>query len=138
VLETGIGCAFVAGFEREILGAPDVVARAAARLAREPEQKWMLNQPLEVRRSYIKKVLDPDGDQVAWMLRQSDDVRGSYAREVLGRDADPAHRWMLGQPPEVRLSYVADIIEAGGDQRIWMLRQPDAVRESFIADVLSR
>ena len=72
--------------ERSLLLAPGPIARAAARIAREPEQRWMLCQPLEVRRSYVAGVLDrPDVENAAeiWLLSQSDAVRASYVRDVL-------------------------------------------------------
>jgi hypothetical protein len=75
--------------ERALLLAPDPIARAAGRLASEPEQRWMLRQPRAVRRSYVSDVLDRPGDQhaeQAWMLGQSDAVRESYVREVLRAD----------------------------------------------------
>jgi hypothetical protein len=72
--------------ERTILLAPAAVARAAARFAHEPAQRWMLCQPLEVRRSYAEEVLgraDEPRRREAWMLRQPETVRLSYVREVL-------------------------------------------------------
>ena len=72
--------------ERSILLAPGPIARAVARMARQPEQRWMLCQPLEVRRSYVAEVVDrPDLRNAAeiWLLGQPDEVRASYVREVL-------------------------------------------------------
>lgn len=72
--------------ERSLLLAPGPVARAAARMARAPEQRWMLCQPREVRRSYVAEVLDrPDQPNAAeiWLLRQPNAVRASYVRDVL-------------------------------------------------------
>ena len=72
--------------ERSILLAPGPVARAAARVARGREQRWMLCQPRDVRRSYVVEVLDrPDQRNAAeiWLLRQPNAVRASYVREVL-------------------------------------------------------
>ena len=72
--------------ERSLLLAPGPIARAAARMAREPEQRWMLCQPRAVRRSYVAQVLDrPDQRNAAeiWLLRQPAAVRASYVREVL-------------------------------------------------------
>ena len=52
--------------ERSLLLAPGPIARAAALVAREPVQRWMLCQPLEVRRSYVAGVLDrPDLENAA-------------------------------------------------------------------------
>ena len=72
--------------ERQILTAPDVVARAAAAAVTDPRQRWMLRQPRAVRRSYANEVLGrPDEDRLAeaWMLLQADAVRHSYVAEVL-------------------------------------------------------
>jgi hypothetical protein len=74
--------------KRVLLG-PAAVRNAAARRATEPQERWMLRQSLEVRRSYVRSVLErgatPELEQ-AWMLRQSDAIRQSYASEVLGVD----------------------------------------------------
>jgi hypothetical protein len=75
--------------ERRVLTAPAAVARAAARVAAAPEQRWLLCQPREVRRSFAEEVLGrPDAAlrQQVWMLRQPHDVRESYIREVLRPD----------------------------------------------------
>jgi hypothetical protein len=72
--------------ERSLLLAPSPIARAAARVAREPEQRWMLCQPRDVRRSYVAQVLDRPGVENAaeiWLLRQPNAVRASYVRDVL-------------------------------------------------------
>ena len=101
--------------ERSILTAPGPVARAAALAAREPEQRWMLTQPREVRRSFADEVFgrpDMEERQEMWMLRQPRAVRESFIRQVL----EPQ------DPPPL--------------QEIWMLRQADKVRESYIRDVL--
>jgi hypothetical protein len=103
--------------ERSILTAPAPVARAAALAAREPEQRWMLTQPREVRRSFADEVFGrPDAEerQEAWMLRQPRAVRESFIEHVL----------MEQDPPPL--------------QEMWMLRQPDKVRESYVRDVLER
>jgi hypothetical protein len=71
---------------KRVLLAPSAVRRAAARRAG-PAEAWMLRQPLEVRRSYVRDVLERGGGdelEQAWMLRQSDAVRHSYVEEVLG------------------------------------------------------
>jgi hypothetical protein len=61
------------------------VRRAAA--ARSTGQdRWLLMQPLEVRRSYCREVLDHGGGHAreqAWMLLQPAAVRKSYIKEVL-------------------------------------------------------
>jgi hypothetical protein len=103
--------------ERTFLLAPGPIARAAAWMAGEAEQRWMLSQPREVRRSYVTDVVDrptePHATE-AWMLRQEDAVRDSYVAEVLAERL-PASRqeiWMLGQKKAVRASYVRDVLEA--------------------------
>src|SRR5215211_7989584 len=101
--------------ERSILTAPGSVARAAALAAREDEQRWMLTQPREIRRSFAHEVFgreDADERQEVWMLRQPEAVRESFIQQVLLRE-DPPQR-----------------------QAIWMLRQADKVRESYINEVL--
>jgi hypothetical protein len=79
----------MAPLERQILTAPDFVARAAAAALDDPRQRWMLRQPRAVRRSYAEEVLGaPDEDEraEAWMLLQDEEVRRSYVAEVLGRE----------------------------------------------------
>jgi hypothetical protein len=101
--------------ERAILTAPAAVAKTAAYAAGDPEQRWMLRQPREVRISFAEEVFgrrDAEERQEIWMLRQPRAVRESFIREVLSRE-DP--------PPR---------------QAIWMLRQTDKVRESYLKEVL--
>jgi hypothetical protein len=101
--------------ERSILTAPGPVARAASRAVREPEQRWMLTQPRDLRRSFAEDVFgreDAELQQEIWMLRQPRAVRESFIENVLLRE---------GPPPL---------------QAIWMLRQSDKVRESYLRDVL--
>jgi hypothetical protein len=47
----------------------------------------MLRQSKAVRASYVRNVIDADGDEQLlaerWMLLQADEVRASYVREVL-------------------------------------------------------
>ena len=71
--------------ERQVLTAPDTIARAAARYAADSEQAWMLRQPRALRRSYASEAFGrgETAEQI-WMLRQADDVREAYVREVLG------------------------------------------------------
>jgi hypothetical protein len=72
--------------ERRILTAPAAVARAAAKVAALPEQRWILCQPREVRQSFADEVLgQPDEElrQQIWMLRQRREVRESYIADVL-------------------------------------------------------
>ena len=75
--------------QRRVLLAPSGVARAAARASGDRRARWMLSQPLRVRRSFVRDVLDGDGSLVVdrrreiWMLRQPQAVRESYVRDVL-------------------------------------------------------
>jgi hypothetical protein len=85
----------VASAERQVLLAPDVVARAAARVVSEPEQRWMLLQPRDVRRSFAREVhgrADAELRQQVWLLRQPEAVRESFIREVLLADEAPESR----------------------------------------------
>ena len=101
--------------ERSILTAPGPVARAASHAVREPQQRWMLTQPRELRRDFAEEVFgreDAELRQEVWMLRQPKALRESFIEHVL-----------LHEEP-VRL------------QAIWMLRQADNVRESYVREVL--
>ena len=74
---------------RRVLLGPAAVRRAAARRLG-TQEGWLLRQPLEVRRSYVRDVLDRGGSddvEQAWMLRQPDEVRHSYIEEVLQQRA---------------------------------------------------
>jgi hypothetical protein len=102
---------------RLLLRAPGPIAGAAARLASEPDQRWMLAQPAAVRWSYADEVLGrPDEITLreAWMLRQDAAIRESYIAEVLGARRPPprAEIWMLRQADVVRESYVREVLEA--------------------------
>jgi hypothetical protein len=72
-----------------VLLAPGTVARAAARASSDRRQRWMLQQPLKVRRSFVAEVfdgkasVDPERREEIWMLRQSKAVRESYVKQVL-------------------------------------------------------
>jgi hypothetical protein len=71
---------------RRVLLGPAAVRRAAARRA-QPQEAWLLRQPLDVRRSYVAEVLGRGGGEdleQAWMLLQPDEVRHAYVEEVLG------------------------------------------------------
>ena len=51
-----------------------------------PEQRWLLQQPREIRCSYAEEVLghpDEELQQQIWMLRQDKAVRDSYIAQVL-------------------------------------------------------
>jgi hypothetical protein len=79
----------MASREQRILTAPGPVARAAANLAPEPEQRWLLCQPRDVRRSYAEHVFghpDEELQRQVWMLRQTKAVRESYISKVLLAD----------------------------------------------------
>jgi hypothetical protein len=72
--------------KRVLLG-PGPLRKAAAAQADDPQERWMLCQSADVRRSYVRDVLEKGVDEEAWMLLQPDDVRRSYVTEVLGHDA---------------------------------------------------
>ena len=69
--------------KRVLLG-PASVRKAAARRVLNERERWMLRQPLDVRRSFVREVLERGGNEEAWMLLQPDHVRRSYVAEVLG------------------------------------------------------
>jgi len=76
----------VSAAARRLLLAPGPIARAAALAVDSAQERWMLSQRREVRRSYVAEVVDRPGDENArekWMLAQPDEVRMSYVREVL-------------------------------------------------------
>ena len=102
---------------RTILLAPNAVAKAAALGTGKREERWMLAQPREVRRSYVENVVDGAEDphaQERWMLLQTDAVRLSYVKNVLSHDrtAPPERAWMLKQSRPVRTSYVREVLDA--------------------------
>jgi hypothetical protein len=71
---------------RHVLLAPAAVTRAIAQVDDDPERRWMLRLPRDVRRSFVREVLDAGGGREAqerWLLLQSDDVRRSYVEHVL-------------------------------------------------------
>jgi hypothetical protein len=74
-------------FARAVLLGPDVLSRAAAGRVETAEEAWMLRQSKAVRASYVREVIDAQGDEdrlaEIWMLRRSEEVRESYIREVL-------------------------------------------------------
>ncbi|HEX4733908.1 MAG TPA: hypothetical protein VH247_05795 [Thermoleophilaceae bacterium] len=70
--------------KRVLLG-PGSVRRAAASRTTDPQERWMLRQPAEVRRSFVREVLEKGASEEAWMLLQPDPVRRSYVAEVLDR-----------------------------------------------------
>ena len=101
---------------RELMLAPDLVARAASAAAKGRAEQWMLCQPRAVRRSYVLQVLDAGGGerlQRIWMLRQSTAVRESYLREVARVEgARPEVEWMLAQSDEVRESFIQSVLQS--------------------------
>ena len=102
--------------ERQILTAPHAIARAAAPIAPEREQRWMLKQPRELRRSFADEVFGrPDEEirQQAWMLGQPREIRESFAREVLMKEPDPPREmiWMLFQDDATCRSYARYVLE---------------------------
>jgi hypothetical protein len=72
--------------KRVLLG-PASVRKAAAKRAPDAKERWMLGQPAEVRRSFVREVLEKGVNEEAWMLLQPDEVRHSYVAEVLGNQA---------------------------------------------------
>jgi hypothetical protein len=72
--------------KRVLLG-PASVRKAAARRATDEKERWMLRQSTEVRRSFVREVLEKGGSEEAWMLLQPDEVRRSYVADVLGNQA---------------------------------------------------
>jgi hypothetical protein len=102
--------------ERQMLLAPDVVAKQAARLAPLPEQRWMLRQARRIRKHFAEQVFEREQEDIRqqiWMLRQDDEVRESFVEHVLERQSPRPHQeiWMLRQRPEVRESFVRDVLE---------------------------
>ena len=105
--------------EKQLLLAPDAVARAAAPMAPLREQQWMLRQSRDVRRSFCEEVFgreDEELRQQVWMLHQPRALRESYLDEVLAYDpATPREMvWMLRQDDEICRSY-ARFVLLGGD-----------------------
>jgi len=98
---------------RAVLGGPDFIARRVAGSQSDPQQRWLLGRPREVRRSFLHDVVEEGGDQERWMLLQDETVCRSYVDEVLSLETVPDR------------------------QSIWLLRQPRGVRESYVRDVLS-
>lgn len=100
---------------RRVLLAPGTLARALAAADDDPERRWMLRLPRDVRRSFVAEVIDRGADrrgQERWLLGQADEICRSYADEVLSTrpDADPAEAWLLRQPAEVRASFVREVL----------------------------
>lgn len=108
--------------DRAVLLGPAALARMAARSANGPEARWLLQQPRGVRASYVRKVLDVEGEpdaQEIWMLRQPRGVRASYVKTVLDAEDESNTReiWMLRQLKAVRESYIRDVLGGSPDRR---------------------
>ncbi|RKQ90986.1 hypothetical protein C8N24_0802 [Solirubrobacter pauli] len=99
---------------RAVLGGPDFLARRVAGSQSDPQQRWMLARPRDLRRSFLHEVVEGGGDQERWMLLQSDEVCRSFADEVLSESDTPDRQaiWLLRQPRGVRQSYVRDVLDA--------------------------
>ena len=99
---------------RAVLGGPDFIARRVAGSQSDPQQRWILGRPREVRRSFLQDVVEEGGDQERWMLLQHDEVCRSYVDEVLAVEATPDRQtiWLLRQPRGVRVSYVREVLSA--------------------------
>jgi hypothetical protein len=106
--------------EKQLLRAPDVVARAAAPLAADREQQWMLRQPRRVRASFADEVFgreDEEERQEVWMLHQPLAVRESYASEVLAYDpAAPARDGVDAAPGRRGLPVLRAVRPAGRER----------------------
>jgi hypothetical protein len=79
--------------QRTVLLAPDLIAAAARGATDDPQAKWLLGQPRDVRTSYVHDVIDAKGDKdllsQKWLLGQSDGVRASYVSDVLQPQLSP-------------------------------------------------
>jgi hypothetical protein len=101
--------------ERQLLLAPDALARAAVALAPDAESRWMLRQSRAIRRSYVEEVFGREDEELCqqvWMLHQPRDIRESFVDRVL-RKADPEPRemiWMLQQDDELCASYARFVL----------------------------
>lgn len=100
---------------RQVLLAPGTLARALAAADDDPERRWMLRLPRDVRRSFVAEVIDAGGDRRAqerWLLSQDDATCRSFADDVLAArpDGDPAEAWLLRQPAAVRASFVREVL----------------------------
>jgi len=109
--------------ERQILLAPDAIARAAASMAPDAEAAWMLRQSRDVRRSFADEVFgQPDEElrQQVWMLQQPRALRESFVEHVLRKQPEPPREeiWMLLQDDATCRSYA----------RYVLLGQDDALR----------
>jgi hypothetical protein len=106
--------------EKQLLVAPDAVARAAAPMAQLPEQRWMLRQPRDIRRSFCEEVFgrpDEEQRQQIWMLHQSRELRESFIEHVLLKDDEPSREeiWMLRQDDEICRDYARFVLMGEGE-----------------------
>jgi hypothetical protein len=99
---------------RAVLLGPDVVARALAVRERDPQRRWLLRRPRDVRRSFLAEVIESGGDEERWMLLRDRETRESYVRDVLEAAQPPDRQaiWLLSQAEKVRRSYVEQVIDA--------------------------
>jgi hypothetical protein len=99
---------------RAVLSGPDFVARALASRERDPQRRWILRRPRDLRRDFVEKVIDQAASEERWMLLQDEETRRSYVTDVLEQADEPDRQaiWLLKQPQRVRDSYIADVIDA--------------------------
>ena len=99
---------------RAVLLGPDMVAKALAARERDPQRRWLLRRPRQVRRSFLAEVVDDGGHEERWMLLADRETRESYVREVLEAAKAPDRQaiWLLRQTEKVRRSYVEQVIDA--------------------------
>jgi len=101
--------------ERQILLAPEAIARAAAAMAPDPESAWMLRQPRDLRRSFAEEVFGREDEalrQQVWMLHQPREIRRSFVEHVLLKLRPPPREqiWMLAQDDELCRSYARYVL----------------------------
>jgi hypothetical protein len=95
---------------RAVLTGPDFVARSLAGREKDPQRRWILRRPRDVRRDFVKAVIDDETSEERWMLLQDDETRHSYVDEVLDPQKDRQEAWLLKQPRKVRESYVDEVL----------------------------
>src|ERR1700759_3694927 len=93
---------------RAVLLGPDMVARTLAARVGDPQRRWLLRRPRDVRRSLLEDVIENGGHEEGWMLLRDRETRESYVREVLEAAKAPDRQaiWLLRQTEKVRRSYV--------------------------------
>ena len=99
---------------RAVLLGPDMVARTLAGRERDPQRRWLLRRPRDVRRSFLEDVIEDGGHEERWMLLADRETRESYVRDVLEEAKQPDRQaiWLLRQAEKVRRSYVEQVIDA--------------------------